>query len=341
MVINQSTLKLILLSIIRWRAKPSEIASAIDKNRQLVQYYLKYLVEQGLIEKHGNTPHVHYELTTLWKNFIGEQGKQVTPQAIPSLDYHTSKLLQESFLKFDSTGQKLEGTSWFIQRCHTRGLDPIQKAKTFVQIGEHIESIKNPCGVIDATGAFTKNLGSNAMDKVFYADQYHYMEFWRGKLAELTFYAKQSQNKQLIEQVVKAIILQIECVCKTLHVDAIAIVPRSIQRQNQLLSFLGKELQKLWLPFLKLVKFYPSWIPIPQKTLKTREQRIQNAISSIDVKLNQAKYNTVLLIDDFVGSGATLNISAQKIKQFGFAKEVIWLAIVGNIDLSYEVINEI
>ena len=50
-------------------------------------------------------------------------------------------------------------------------------------------------------------------------------------------------------------------------------------------------------------------------------------------------YKHVLLIDDFVWSGSTLNETAKKLKKAGVTK-VSWFAIVGNLDLSYEVINE-
>jgi len=49
------------------------------------------------------------------------------------------------------------------------------------------------------------------------------------------------------------------------------------------------------------VKYYPNGIAIPQKSLKTREQRIQNAKNTIfinDKKIH--KYKKVFLIDDFV-----------------------------------------
>jgi predicted amidophosphoribosyltransferase len=46
------------------------------------------------------------------------------------------------------------------------------------------------------------------------------------------------------------------------------------------------------------------------------------------------------LIDDFVGSGATLNETAKKLKN-AWANKVIWFAFVGNLNLSYDVIREI
>jgi len=49
--------------------------------------------------------------------------------------------------------------------------------------------------------------------------------------------------------------------------------------------------------------------------LKRPEDRIQNAKNTIFIKEEDiGGYNTVLLIDDFVGSGATLNETAIKLK---------------------------
>jgi len=52
-----------------------------------------------------------------------------------------------------------------------------------------------------------------------------------------------------------------------------------------------------------LIKYFPNQIPVPQKSLKTREQRIRNATDTIIVDdINAKNYHRVLLIDDFVGS---------------------------------------
>jgi phosphoribosyl transferase domain len=48
--------------------------------------------------------------------------------------------------------------------------------------------------------------------------------------------------------------------------------------------------------------------------LKRPEDRIQNAKNTIFIREEDIDYNTVLLIDDFVGSGATLNETAIKLK---------------------------
>jgi len=78
-------------------------------------------------------------------------------------------------------------------------------------------------------------------------------------------------------------------------------VPWSIDRKNQFLRIFALQLKQLGLPFVKTIKYYPNSIAIPQKTLKTREQRILNARNTIFIDdPNTSDYHKVLLIDDFV-----------------------------------------
>lgn len=117
----------------------------------------------------------------------------------------------------------------------------------------------------------------------------------------MTFYAKQSQNKQLISESIDEIIHELECLLGKEKYDAVGIVPWSIDRKNQLLKILRNRLKPMNVPFVNIIKYYPNGIPIPQKSLKTREQRVQNAKNTIFVDdINIKKYSNVLLIDDFV-----------------------------------------
>jgi predicted amidophosphoribosyltransferase len=66
---------------------------------------------------------------------------------------------------------------------------------------------------------------------------------------------------------------------------------------------------------------------VAQKTLEKLEQRIVNARETIFVKDIVLPFKNILLIDDAVGSGASLNETAKKLKPllppsgkiFGFA----------------------
>lgn len=156
--------------------------------------------------------------------------------------------------------------------------------------------MRDDMGCLDATSKFDKE----SMEKVYFMDQYIYGEFGRGPLAELAFYAKLSQHQGLMKALFEKIIEKIITVVHTHNIDAIAIVPPSIDRKYQLLSLLQKKLSPIGLPFIDVYKHFPNRIPVAQKTLKSSAQRIQNAQSTIHIRIDEKSYNRVLLIDDFV-----------------------------------------
>lgn len=78
---------------------------------------------------------------------------------------------------------------------------------------------------------------------------------------------------------------------------------------------------------------------VPQKTLNKLEDRIENAKRTIMVDETK-KFKTVLLIDDALGSGATINETAKKIKSQKLAEIIIGLAVTGSFS-GFEVISEV
>lgn len=316
---------------------PTQIAHALKKSKVIVHKYLKELVAQDKVKKVGEGPQTKYQLTHPEKH----QSPKKPPISDLVLPYQITKILDEHFLKRDSTGAIQKGTDGFIRWCRIRNLDPVVKAEAFVKLHNHIQSNYDSCGLLNTSKKFTQHVETMHLDQVYYADQYTWMEFGRGKLAELTFYGKQSQNYTLLTDSISLIKRKLHCLVNRDKIDALAIVPWSIKRENQLLKVLEDELEEFNLPFLKIVKYYPNTIPVPQKSLKTSQERIRNAQQTIFVSDQRVKqFNKILLIDDFVWSWATLNETAGKLKDEG-AKHVIGFAFVGNTDLSYEVVKEI
>ncbi|MBP6257051.1 hypothetical protein KA405_05100 [Patescibacteria group bacterium] len=58
-------------------------------------------------------------------------------------------------------------------------MNPEQKAEQFCKIKHHLETIKNDCGLLDATQAFGQHVSTLFLDKAYYVDQYKWMEFGR------------------------------------------------------------------------------------------------------------------------------------------------------------------
>ena len=92
------------------------------------------------------------------------------------------------------------------------------------------------------------------------------------------------------------------------------------------------------LPKIKIQKI-SGIIPIPQKSLSKIEERIRNAENTFAIT-ETVRYEKVLLIDDAVGSGSTLNQIAGKIKQKGTARSVTGLAIVGSFK-GFDIVTDI
>ena len=331
--------------------KASDISEKLWKWRTIIHKYLKELVAQWKLRKIWLGSHAKYELVrksstsiqnnpqTLSKS--ASHNSEIKSQKQSPLSYEVIEVLQESFYKFAENGKILEWLNWFNEWCILRNLPVEEKANTYYKVKTHIDTLKNSCGVIETSETFAKHVHTMYLDKVYYADQYNWMEFGRWKLAEMTFFAKQSQNKSLINQCIELIIHKITCIVEKKDIDSIAIVPPSIARVNQLLKILQKKLQILWYPIVDIVKYYPNKIPVPQKSLKTREQRLRNAQQTILIAEKKWHgYKRTLLIDDFVWSGSSLNETAGKLKEIGI-KKVFGFAFVGNTNLTYDVINEV
>ncbi len=323
--------KLFLENEILW---VTEISNILWISRTIIHKAIKDLLEMKKIKKTGKWSHTRYKSLIFSKENIKEKKIEI-------IGFKTKKFLDDNFYKFDSSWKLLKGFEGFKIWTTNRNFNFKNSIEKYKNIFDFVENLKNNCGLLDATSIFSKKFEKNYMQKVFYADEYSFMEFWRTRLAEMTFYAKQSQNKKLIEESLTEIFYKLECLIQTEKIDAIAITPWSIDRKNQLLWILKRKLEVFNLDFINVIKYFENDISIPQKSIKSREWRIKNAQNTIFVNDKDCKkYKKVLLIDDFVGSGSTLNITAKKL-QIEWIKEIIWFSFVWSMDLNYEVINEI
>ena len=159
-------------------------------------------------------------------------------------------------------------------------------------------------------------------------------EFERGALSEKMFFAKQHQDKQQLKNLISLFYRNLECFLTAFDIDAIALTPSSISRKVQILDLVDQLLDPS-IPSIPLIKYLTSGMLSQQKSL----QRTEGGENTIFIRGKHIDYNTVLLIDDFVGSGATLNETAIKLTT-AWAKKMIDFAFSGSLDLKYEVINE-
>lgn len=335
-----------ILNIIREfpHQKAGFYAEKIDYDRSSMHAYIKVLTNKWYIDKHGLAPHTTYSIShKTQQEYIVEREDTWAPRTDSwfILTSYKDKKYIESFYKYLPDGSLLTGKEGLQKWAQQRWIDQLTTLQRFASIAHHIDTLRDDIWVLNATQDFHQWRRSKAIDELFYIDQYIYGEFGRWPLAELAFYAKLSQNKKLIQELIDRIMEPIMALIHEKKIDAIAFIPPSIDRKYQLLEIISTRLKPMQIPFVSLYKYFPNSIPIAQKTLKTKEQREQNAKSTIQISLETPSYNRVLLLDDFVWSGATLDITANKLKTRGIAKYVIGLALIGNLDLKYEVISEI
>jgi len=157
----------------------------------------------------------------------------------------------------------------------------------------------------------------------------------------MVLYSKQSQNRELIDKAVDEVKSIIERIISIYNIDTIAFAPPSLPRKLQFMQEFADKLN-INLPKIQLVKSYKGDIIVAQKSLTGLEERIANARETIFLKsLLPLGTQNILLIDDAVGSGATLNETAKKLHPGNLTKKtIIGFAIVGSIK-GFEVISEV
>jgi DNA-binding MarR family transcriptional regulator len=312
-----------------FEASPNELGVHIKVSRQMLHRVLAKMVESKMVEKLGRAPKVFYRLRAVEKQ---QKEKE-------DLNEKSEQFINEHFNLFTETGNELNGVVAFERWCNKQKL-PLQKtADEYIKTRMKYLNYYGENELIDGTEKLvnTKELTKHCIDKMYYGDFYAIERFGKTKIGNLIHFAKQGQNKMLMEKIGILLKEKIEILINKNKIEAIGYIPPTIKRDVQLMNYL-KNYFNFSIPLINLKKV-SGIIPIPQKALSKIEDRISNAKSSIVVD-DKRFYQKILLIDDAVGSGATINETACKIKMKKMAKEVIGFAVVGSFK-GFDVINEV
>ncbi len=309
-----------------------DLQKKLQLSNVTIHKHLKKLVAQGILQKRGKPPLVLYVLTP--------KQQTVTFTARASiLSADTAEYISAHYLYITPLGEMVYGIDGF--REWLRSIKDEEKfvtlAKEYVQTSQKAEAHRSDKGWIDATEKLKTTFSSNNIKKLYYADFYSIPKFGKTKLGQLVLYAKQSQNKELIDLIIQQVKPIIEKIIEIHHIDTIVFIPASVPRRIQ---FMQEFADKLTIPLrtFQLIKSYKGDIIVAQKSLSKLEERIMNARDTIFTKSSLPIIaDNVLLIDDAVGSGATLNETAKKLQPSG---TIIGFAIVGSIK-GFEVIREV
>ena len=156
-------------------------------------------------------------------------------------------------------------------------------------------------------------------------------------MGQYLLHGKSGQDKTIIKTIARITKKDLEYIIKNNNIDALAFIPYSIPRKIPFLKEYRKQLN-LSLPEIFIAKAFTGSVPIAQKSLSKLSERIENARETIFVTTNNKKYKNILLIDDALESGATINETGKKLAEKGV--KVFGYAIVGSYK-GFEVLKEV
>ncbi len=307
-----------------------EMTDLLEVSKQAIHKSILLLIEAGEITKFGKAPKTIYRLNSTIP---------IIHQPIEKIDEASVAVLNKDFLLISEVGEMLDGILAFELWCRQRKLPFAKTVKEFIDTKEKYQQYYDANGVINGKTklANTKGYDKIYLDDIYYLDFYAIERFGKTRLGTLLHYAKQGQNKFLMAKIVAEIKVVLNIHLQKIKPDAVAYVPPTIRREVQIMKYLETHL-RINLPKVNIQKI-SGIIPVPQKSLNKLEERIVNAENTFAVTEN-IKYKHLLLIDDAVGSGSTLNQIAGKIKQKGIAQKVTGLAIVGSFK-GFDVITDV
>jgi len=299
--------------------------------RRMIHYHLSDLVEAGELIKVGTPPKVYYSINN--KEEVFNMSYNINPEII--------KIIDDNFTLFEPTGTELEGFKGFVKWCNhdSRKYDVINKANEYVKLLKEYDDFKKD-GFIDATQKIISTFDQEKrfLDELYYLYPYSFPIFGKTKMGQWLFHAKQTQNENLMRRVIKIIAPEIKNLIEIKKIDSVSFVPPSLPREIQFMNRLEKSLS-INLPTIKIEKIKTPII-IQQKGLKDIADRIKNAEETMIIETSNTNYSKMLIIDDFTGSGSTLNVLAGKMKKQNIAKTVIGVTITGSMK-GFEVVREL
>jgi hypothetical protein len=310
----------------RQRTTAKELEQNLGVSRTLIFRHLKSLLQESKIEKIGEPPFVYYAPTV---------------HVVVSNDFSLSKTEEEfidtNYLYVTPTGSLLYGLVGFVEWCNKTKQNIEKSAKEYIKILKKYNSVKKD-GIIENKLKLENSFNEVFLNKMYYINFYSIEKFGKTKLGQLLLYAKQNQDKSLIKKVSRLAKPHIEQIVNKFKIDHVLFVPPTVKRQVQFMKEFENYLE---LSIAKVnVKKLRGTVVRPQKTIEKLQDRIENARNSFYIEPTTSCKN-ILVIDDAVGSGATLNEIARQIKSRKICTgKVIGFGVTGSAK-GFDIISEV
>ena len=294
------------------KISPKEVSSITKYGSSTVTKYMAELLKDGYITKIGNSPHVHYV-------------------AVP----YASEIMQGSFVYKDGniTLFGIEGFRKWSEKV-LKEYSYEEKVKIYEDAYREYQEIKG------SNGYYTIDLKIEdvVLDGLFCINLYN-MPIKDGitkrtKSALLFEIVKGSGNQKKLKENVKYFYDDIKKIVSFVlerDIEAVSFIPPTASRPVQVMKLLKDNFEsRLTIPTVKIKRNFtdPAGSRMEQKHIGSVEGRIKNARETYN-PIFEKKYKSVLLVDDIIGSGATINEVAKKIKEKGIAEKVYAMGLVG------------
>ena len=201
----------------------SELVDYLSITDRAVRKQLKYLLDNGRLVKTGKPPKVYYSIPPQTSTIKEGQDK------FDFTDKLTQKLIKDNFLYITPRGTVLEGLEGFVVWCQERKLDPIKTAVTYQETINKYRKYRKQ-GLIDGMYKMKSSFNNIALDKVFYVDFYAIEIFGKTKLGQLLLFAKQSQNRELINQLADTVKPTVLKLISKYNIDGVGFIPPTVKR---------------------------------------------------------------------------------------------------------------
>lgn len=312
------------------QVSPHQLKQQLGFGGPAIHRQLKSLERAGTIAKLGSPPKVVYVL----RDDVGPATRK------PVLSQEVAQVINDRYTYIQPDGTIMSGVDGFVRWVEKTGQrDQLPTlALDYVKIRKEADTWYQGRSWIDATQKLSQTFPDTQVDTVAYADFYALPKFGKTTLGTYTLHAKVSQSRALMVQIAQQIQPLIEQLLTEWKIQAVAFIPHSVPRKLAFLPIIQTQLG-LSLPTVQIEKLYAGDIRVAQKSLSSLQDRVENARKTLFVT-GEVPWQRIVLIDDAVGSGATFNEVAGKLKHQHSVKFIAGFAIVGSYK-GFEVISEV
>jgi len=313
------------------QATAKELVAYLGISKQaLFKSHLLKLLQEEKIKKIGKSPKVFYLLKET------EKKDEISADFMKANEI-IQKIIGKRYLIITSNGERKEGLEGFIYWCNKNKLSAVKTAIEYIKtLGKYDKFRKD--GFIEGIKKLKDTFKETYLDKLFYLDFYSIERFGKTKLGQLLLYAKQTQDKKMIRELIDEIKPEVIKLIEKYKIDGIGFIPPTIKRETQFMRELESGLN-LNVKGIKITKVKTEVI-VPQKSLSKLKDRVENIKKTLIVE-EKSIHNNILLIDDAVGSGSTMNETAKQIREKKICRgKIIGFSITGSFK-GFDVISEV